>query len=193
MRKIALWLLLNLLAAIPLSAQNLNIAFRSKISFPNTSFANVWGYAADGREYALVAEPLKGVYIFEVTNPDSPVLIVQLPCPSSEIQTYSHYAYAISPTLGMYIIDLKKLPDTDLSWRQYTGDGEIEGKFQGAHTLHIDVTKGFLYPHGSALQMANIALDLNDDPFYPQYAGKIPFFQYTHDGYVDNDTLYGAH
>lgn len=193
MKKITLSLLMSVWAVLSLSAQNLNIAFRSKISFPNTSFANVWGYAAGGREYALVAEPSKGVYIFEVTNPDSPKLIVQLPCPSSEIQTYAHYAYAISPTLGLYIVDLKNLPDPDLLWRQYTGDGEIEGKFQGAHTLHIDLSKGFLYPHGNPLQMANIALDLNDDPFYPKYAGKIPFFQYTHDGYADNDTLYGAH
>jgi hypothetical protein len=61
-----------------------------------------------------------------------------------------------------------------------------------AHTLHIDTAKGFLYPHGRSIDLANIALDLNDDPFDPKSAGKIPFFQYTHDEYVNNDTLYGA-
>ena len=79
-------------------AQNINNVFRSKMTFPGQTLANVWGYAANGREYALLGAA-KGLIIVDITNPDLPVQIVQIPGPNNlwkEIKTYKHYAYVVS-------------------------------------------------------------------------------------------------
>ncbi|MBL7774769.1 MAG: hypothetical protein JNK89_02135, partial [Saprospiraceae bacterium] len=47
-------LLAAFLPVFLLGGQNLNVAFRSKMTFPGQSIANVWGYTAEGREYALL-------------------------------------------------------------------------------------------------------------------------------------------
>lgn len=179
MKNITLGLLIYLSAAASLYSQNLNITFRSKITFQNTSLAGVWGYAAGGREYALVGASSVGLFIVDVTNPDSPSLVRHVNCPTSEIQTYSHYAYST----GGCVIDLQNLPNTNLLWHKY----KINGQWMLSHTLHIDTTRGYLYPHFS-----DLVLDLNEDPYKPKYAGKVPPGSLIHDGYVDNDTFYAA-
>ena len=90
--------LLLLCLAVAGNAQNFNIELRSTLSFPGQKLANVCGYTQNGREYALVGGN-KGLIIVEVTNPDNPVTIVQIPGPTNdwkEIKTYSHYAYVTS-------------------------------------------------------------------------------------------------
>ena len=97
-----------------LSAQDQNITFRSKLSFPDQTVANMSGWAApSGAEYALVGAS-KGLIIVDVTNPDAPVEIVQIPGPNSlwkEIKTYGHYAYVVTEGgEGVQIVDLSALP-----------------------------------------------------------------------------------
>ncbi len=180
-----------------LSAQNLNIAFRSKLTIPNQTLANICGYAANGHEYALLGAS-KGLIIVEVTNPDAPQQIVQIPGPDNlwkEIKTYKHYAYVTSEGgQGVQIVDLNGLPGSTLNYHHYTGDGDIAGELNTIHALHIDTTKGFLYAYGSNLFNGGaVVLDLNADPYNPTYAGKFDAYGYIHDGWVDNDTLYGSH
>lgn len=186
-----------LVGAVALSAQNQNIAFRSKMTFPNQTIANICGYAANGHEYALLGGS-KATIIVEVTNPDAPQQIVQIPGPNNlwkEIKTYKHYAYVTSEGgQGVQIIDLSGLPGSTLNYHHYIGDGEIEGALNTIHALHIDTTKGFLYAYGSNLFNGGaVVLDLNTDPYNPTYAGKYDTYGYIHDGWVDNDTLYSSH
>jgi choice-of-anchor B domain-containing protein len=190
-------LLLLLVFAPNASAQNANLQFRSKLEYPGQTLANICGYAADGREYALLGGS-KGLIIVDVTNPDAPTTIVQIPGPDNlwkEIKTYGHYAYVTSEGGGgVQIVDMSTLPDPNVAYKSYMGDGAIAGQLNTIHALHIDVTKGFLYAYGSSLfQGGAVVLDLNTDPYNPKYVGKFNQLGYIHDGYVDNDTLYGSH
>lgn len=185
-----------LLFASHLYGQNLNLDFRAKMPLDSQSVANIGGYAAGGREYALVCAG-KGLAIVDVTDPDQPQLLVQVPGYSPrEVKTYQHYAYAVSYSNGgVQIIDLSGLPDTAaLNYRHYLGDGAIDSLLTSCHTLHIDTTKGYLYTYGCNLFSGGaVVFDLNPDPYHPVFVGKFDTYGYIHDGYVDNDTLYAAH
>ena len=187
-----------LLASFFARGQNdINNTFRSKMSFPGQTLANVWGYWSEGKEYALVGGS-QGMIVVDITNPDTPQQIVQIPGPNSlwkEIKTYGHYAYIVSEGgMGLQIVDLSPLPSPNLPYHSYYGDGLIEGQLNKAHALHVDVTTGFLYLYGSNLNSGTaIYVNLNPDPYNPTYAGKYPGIGYVHDGYVDNDTMYSCH
>lgn len=180
-----------------LLAQNYNLQLRSTLDFPGQTLANVYGYAQNGHEYALVGARA-GLAIVEVTNPEAPQLIVQLPGPVNlwkEIKTYSHYAYVTSEGgQGIHVVDLSELPDPNPNNYFYTGDGEIEEELDDIHSLHIDTTRGFLYAYGGELFGGGAKIfDLKPDPYHPVYVGKFDQLGYVHDGYVDNDTLYACH
>lgn len=190
-----------LCCALSPSAQNLNVAFRSKMTFPNQTIANVWGYTTDGREYALVGGS-KGLIVVDITQPDTPVQVVQVPGPQSlwkEIKTYSHYAYTVSEGGGgIQVVDLQNLPAPNLGYHSiyphFGADSLVK-----AHALHIDETKGFLYIYGANTNAGSlfgggaVVFDLKADPYNPVYVGKFSQLNYIHDGYVDNDTLYSSH
>jgi choice-of-anchor B domain-containing protein len=178
-------------------AQNINIAYRAKLTFPGETMANICGYAANGHEYALCGGS-KGMHIVEVTNPDAPVKLVKIPGPDNlwkEIKTYKNFAYITSEGGGgVQIVDLSGLPGTTLNYQNYKGDGAIANQLNTIHALHIDTTKGYLYAYGSNLFSGGaVVLDLNTDPYNPTYVGKYDLLGYIHDGWVDNDTLYACH
>lgn len=194
-----------LLAGATAFGQNLNTTFRSKITYPGQTLANVWGYVAGGKEYALLGGA-QGLIIVDVTNPDVPQQIVQIPGPNNlwkEIKTYGQYAYIVSEGgQGIQIVDLSALPSATLNYHYYNGLGQFPDpnlKLNRIHALHIDTTKGFLYAYGGDMYEGRARVfNLNPDPYNPTYAGT--FFSgfsgthnYIHDGYVDNDTLYGGH
>lgn len=175
-------------------AQNFNVTHRSTMTFPNQNLANIWGYTApDGSEYALVGGA-NGLIIVNVTNPDTPQFIRQIPGPSSawrEIKTYQHYAYVVTEhgAVGIQVVDLSNLPDTNLTYHNVNPGGITR-----AHALHVDETRGFLYVYGSNLNQGRAQVyNLNNDPYNPSYVGHVPFIGYVHDGYADNDTLFSAH
>lgn len=185
------------LFAACLSAQNLNNALRAKRTYPGQTLANVWGYVADGKEYALVGGS-KGLIILDITDPDNPQQIVQLPGPDNlwkEIKTYQDYAYVVSEGgNGIQIVKLNALPSPSLQWKYYRGNGVIQNQLTNLHALHIDETKGFLYAWGGPLFGGGAKIfDLKPDPYNPVYVGKFDQLGYIHDGYVDNDTMYSSH
>lgn len=188
---------LLLLTAAPLFSQNLNTTFRSKKTYPGQTLANVWGYVANGNEYALVGGA-QGLIILDITNPDVPQQIVQIPGPNNlwkEIKTYQHYAYVVSEGgQGIQIVNLATLPSPTLPSQFYKGDGAILNQLNTIHALHIDETKGFLYAWGGGLFGGGAKIfDLKPDPWNPVYVGKYDQLGYIHDGYVDNDTMYSGH
>ena len=176
-----------------LQAQNVNVTHRSTMTFSNQNLANIWGYSSGGNEYALVGAK-NGLIIVDVTDPDNPVEIVQIPGPTSdwhEIKTYQHYAYVVSEggTIGIQVVDLSNLPSPNLTYHNVT-----PGDIAKAHALHVDETKGYLYVYGSNLQGGKAAVfNLNNDPYNPSYVNFVNFIGYVHDGYVDNDLFYPAH
>lgn len=177
-------------ASVTLFSQDFNIQLRSTLDYPGQNLANICGYAQNGQEYALVAAS-KGLSIVNVTDPDNPVQVVQIPrlYGVREIKVYKHYAYATSDYGGgVLIVDLSNLPDTSLDYHQYMGTGDILDLLHSIHTLHIEVAKGYLYTYSGIVHVH----DLNTDPYNPTYAGLIDQLASTHDGYVDNDTLYAA-
>ncbi len=187
-----------LFAALTLAiqAQNFNIQMRSEMSFPGETVANVFGYTKDGREYALVGGSLK-THIVEVTNPDAPVLLKSFPFVNSlwkEIRVYQNVAYITTEGSGggLQIIDLSGLPGTDLPTYRYYGDGSIAGQLQTIHALQVDETKGYLYLYGANLANGGAIVCDISNPYTPVYAGQYNL-NYIHDGYADNDTLYGGH
>lgn len=181
----------------PLLAQDYNIALRSTLDIPGQTLANICGYAQNGREYALLGAS-KGLIIVDVTDPEHPVNLQQIPGPNNlwkEIKVFQHYAYVTSEGgQGVQIVDLSSLPTPTTVYHSYKGDGAISGTLNTIHALHIDVKKGFLYLYGSNLFGGGAVIcDLNQDPYNPVYAGKYDSNGYIHDGYVDNDTLFAAH
>lgn len=178
-------------------AQNVNCEFRAHIAYPGQTLANICGYVKDGREYALLGGA-QFTIIVDVTEPDAPVQIAQVPIINDlwkEIKTYQHYAYVTTEGGGgLQIIDLDGLPGSTLAYHNYVGDGAISGQLSSIHALHIDTTKGFCYLYGSNIgQGGAVILDLNADPYNPVYAGSYQNQGYIHDGYVDNDTLFAGH
>ena len=187
---------IGLTGNLSISDQTYNLQLRSKLAFPGQKLANICGYAQNGREYALVGAN-RGLIIVDVTDPDNPVQIVQIPGPVNdwkEIKTYGHYAYVTSEGgQGVQIVDMSALPSPDLPYKHYMGDGSILGQLTSIHALHIDTNAGFLYAWGSKLFSGGaVILDLAD-PYNPVYAGKYDALGYIHDGYVDNDTMYAGH
>lgn len=191
------------LAASPAFAQNFNLQFRSSLEYPGQTLANICGYAQGGREYALVGAS-NGMVIVDVTNPDNPVNIIQVPAPEGspnqsslwkEIKVYKHYAYVTTEAGGgLQIVDLSNLPNTNLAYHNYKGDGAISGQLSQIHALHIDTKKGFVYLYGGPLFSGGAkVLNLEPDPYNPTYAGKFDALGYVHDGYAENDTLYACH
>jgi len=199
MKKLAIifsWVVL-LLTASNIFSQNYNLELRSTLEFPNQTLANVCGYAQNGREYALLGAQF-GMVIVDVTNPDMPVQLLQIPGPDNlwkEIKVYGHYAYITSEGGGgVQIVDMSGLPGVNLPYHNYYGDGSINNNLNTIHALHIDQSRGFLYAYGSNLFGGGaVVLNLNADPYNPVFVGKFDGLGYIHDGYVDNDTLYAGH
>ena len=199
-----LWSMLAL-AASPAFAQDFNLQYRSSLEYPGQTLANICGYAQGGREYALLGAS-HGMVVVDVTNPDNPVNIVQIPGPEGtpnqsslwkEIKVYKHYAYLTTEAGGgIQIIDLGNLPNVNLAYHSYTAAGQMPNNMQlnAIHALHIDVKKGFLYAYGGPLFSGGAKVfDLNADPYNPVYVGKFDALGYVHDGYAENDTLYACH
>ena len=192
-----LFALLTVAYSTFLSAQNYNIQFQSEMNFPNETVANIYGYTKDAHEYALVGGS-QSTHIVDVTNPAAPVLVKSIPFVNSlwkEIRVYKNMAYVTSegPSAGLQIIDLSPLPaSTDLPTYRYYGDGAIAGQLQTIHALQIDTTKGFIYLYGSSIGNGGAIVCSLADPYNPVYAGRYDL-DYIHDGYADNDTLYGGH
>ena len=157
--------------------------------YPGAAYANIWGYAADGREYALMGVT-GGTTIIDVTNPSTPVEVAFIPGPLAppyewrEIKTHLNYAYVVSEGTGsgagMQIIDLSNLPDTAFLAATYTAT------FTRAHEIFI--ADGFAYVVGTSLGGMHI-LDLST-PTNPVQVGYYGTSGYVHDVHVWNDTAY---
>ena len=178
------FLLLPSLCAQNLSSQNLELLGRLTY---DVFLNDIWGYTADGREYALVGT-FEGISIVEVTNPRNPTELHFIPDTLSawrDLKTYGTFAYVSNETSGgVKIIDLSGLPD-----KVEEKDIIMEG-VTTAHNLYQD--EGYLYVVGiDRFQGGMLILDLTEDPWNPKTVG-VYNQRYVHDTYVRNGLAYNA-
>jgi choice-of-anchor B domain-containing protein len=198
--------LLMLTKSMAQLSPTVNIAFRSKLPF-GMAGANICGYAAGGKEYALVGN-YQGMAIVDVTNPTTPVLLQQVAGLASdwrEIKVYQNYAYVTSEAdnSALQIVNLSTLPAL-AAVKVYAGGDSILTSIQKIHALHIDEAKGYVYlfggnsvitPLGGTATNTGgraVVLDIKTDPWNPKFVGQSAG-TYIHDGYVRGDTLYSGH
>ena len=157
--------------------------------YPNTAYTDIWGYDADGREYALMGVT-GGTSIIDVTDPANPVEVDFIPGPTAppyewrDIKTHLNYAYVVTEGTGsgegLQIIDLSNLPtsaslvNTVATW------------FSRAHDIFID--NGYAYVIGTSGGGGMHILDLSD-PVNPIRTAYYTASNYIHDVYVWNDTV----
>lgn len=168
------------------------VVFHSQLD-TRTAYAGSWGYAAGGREYALVGEQ-SGTMFVDITSPASPVEVGFVPGPVSswrEIKTRGTHAYIVSEGTGagagLQIVDLSALPASVTLVRTYTTT------FVTAHTLWID-EEGYLYAcgartaggGGAGMRILSLA-----DPVNPVDVG-VYTLRYVHDIYVRDQIGYAA-
>lgn len=179
-----------------------NITFKSQYPFPGLQLSNIWGYAADSMEYALVGHSA-GMSVVDVTDPTNPDSLFTAPGPNSiwrEVRTKGTYAFVTTEGGGgLQIVNLAYLPDS-IQYKSWTGDSTIAGQINSIHALQVD--GNYLYLYGSNVtnpQYKGHPLIINvTDPWNPHYAGEFVFpgsgtVSYVHDGYVRNDTGYFGH
>lgn len=166
----------------------------SQWNLAGTDYSDVWGYAAGGREYAILGGATK-IFFFDVTNPSSPTLIKAFgPYTSTswrEFKTFSHYAYAVSEVdqSGLRIFDLQYLPDSVVLVNQ------TNQFFNNCHMPFIDEANARLYCAGTNSRSNGvIVLDLSQKPDSPTVVinQALPR-SYIHDIYVRNNIMYASH
>ncbi len=162
---------------------------------------DVYGYADQGREYAIVGR-VTGTSIVDLTDPYNPVELFDIPGPEStwrDMKTWDHYAYVVNEEAeGLLIIDLQNLPESIDTWIW-----DADGLFSTAHNIFID-EKGFAYLVGyndednsiSTDDRGALMINLVDEgqgfgPTNPRIVGRYSE-RYIHDAYVRGDTMWAA-
>lgn len=193
-------LMVALVSTFGLTAQtNNHLVELGHMSVTGTRTNDIWGYAdADGNEYALIGTE-SDFRVVDVTNPSTPVELFQIPGAIStwrDIKVWDHYAYIMhdghfGPSNYLLIVDLDSLPNAHYRFDTLTIPG-VSGTLYESHNLWID-DAGTLYTFGGpgSGRRGVVMVDLVSDPWDPTVVGYNDQF-YLHDGYVRNDTLYGA-
>ncbi|MBK8845730.1 MAG: choice-of-anchor B family protein [Bacteroidetes bacterium] len=186
------------------SFAQLNVTFRSQLTFPGKSLANIWGYTDNqNREYALVGTTA-GLSIVNITSPATPALLFDIPAANSqwrEVRTYGSYAYVgTEGGGGLTIVNLSYLPDS-APYKTWTGNGAITG-LSRIHTVHVD--GNFIYLNGCRnsgggylFNGSSLICSLTD-PWNPSFVGHTSTgasstVDYVHDGQALGNVYYGAH
>lgn len=176
----------------PLFAQ-LNIEHRSTVDY-SPRLNDIWGYAADGNEYALVGLRT-GVNILDITDPDNPINLGTATGPTStwrDLKTFGEYAYVTNENEdGLLVIDLSNLPDTltasDWSYWEPTIPGV--GTITDCHNIYIDES-GYGYLAGCNVNLGGpVYIDFFTTPGSPAYVDKGPAI-YAHDIYTRSNIMY---
>lgn len=166
-----------------------NLSFLSRKIYTE-DLSDVWGYAAGGKEYALVGAR-SGVSIVDITDPAIPAELFFVSTAVSDwhdIATWNGYAYVTNETGGgMTVINLNFLPDSIQSSTTNGGVG-----LTTAHTVFTD-ENGIAYVAGGNISAGRgvLMFDVDADPDNPPYLGRYDF-HYVHDLFVRGDTMWTA-
>ena len=161
-------------------------------------YSDVWGYAANGREYALLGSR-NFIHILDVTDPANITELHRLNVnPNSgsswrDIKVAGTFAYCVTEaTEGIQVIDLSGLPNS--AFVVY----DSRAAFTTCHNIWVDesVTPNKLYAFGTNAQSSGYIVMSLADPSRPTVLASKSLSTvgsgggYIHDGYAVNDTLY---
>jgi len=133
---------------------------------------DIWGYVSPaGREYALAGFDTVTAVV-DVTDPDLPVIAVELDHADShwsDHRTYAEHLYVSNQTAGgVQVFDLAQIDSGTITELAPITFGGLDNE----HTIALDETSGFLYTAGGNYGVGGtIAFDLTD-PANPVYAGE---------------------
>ena len=196
MHKLYTLLLLLFSLSINLNGQ-FNMSLLSQVSY-NANLSDIWGWADPdtGVEYAIVGVN-NGVSIVSLEDPTNATELFFIPGENStwrDIKTWGDYAYVTTDqggtTDGLLVIDMSDLPN-DIQYYNWNpvfpalGNDELNT----CHNIYIDEF-GYIYLSGCNLNSGGIIyLDVNNTPYYPEYAGAgLPI--YAHDVYTRDNKTY---
>ena len=200
-------LALLLLVSVPMSfaQQSWNVNLLStwrdtSISLTeNLAYNEVWGFAQDGKEYAVMGSYL-GTYFIDITDAKDPSLIQFVPgnfgfASHRDYHDYNGYLYMVADGFetGLQIVDLSYLPDSvSLVYNSPT-------LIQQCHNIFIDTATARMYACGinvfdtlGNLVTSSLGIYSLKDPELPELLLDYNFNNmYFHDIYVKNDTAFG--
>ncbi len=157
-------------------------------------YSDVWGYAADGREYGIIGSR-DSIHFIDVTEPYQLRRVNSFAGTGSttwrDFKTYDHYAFAGSERSGegLFVFDLQYLPDSVV---QVTRTTQF---WPRSHNIFVDTATARLYGIGSLGGTGTDLkiLDISDPTSITELASLNLPYDYIHDAYVRNDTVYASH
>lgn len=172
-----------------------NPALPASSTWSNT-YNEVWGYAANGREYGIIGST-NGTHIIDITDDANAYEAVFIEGAATGAQvihrhfdTYGHYLYMVcdeGPST-LQIADLSFLPDSaPLVY-------DSNALFTRAHNCFIDTATAHLYVVGNSSWCSVYSLADPENPsLLVDCRYDLPFWSsigYLHDIFVRNDTAY---
>lgn len=161
----------------------------------NNSFNEIWGYAADGREYAIIGTTL-GTHIWDITDPANSVQVDFVAGAQQGLQVvhrdyhdYAGYLYMVCQegASTVQIADLGYLPD---SVHVVYDSDEM---FRGAHNIFIDTATAKLYAMDAIIPgvgYVGIMIYSLENPEVPEFLAQHFVGTDVHDIFARNDTVY---
>jgi len=164
------------------------------------SYTEVYGYANDGKEYAIIGSTF-GTHIIDVTNPTNSIEVASIAGAYSasnvthrDYHTMGDYLYAVCDqgASTLQIIDLSKLPETvEVLY-------DSDELFSRSHNIFIDTlaqklyscsTKG--YDEADNYWTSSLCVYDLSNPLEPSFLHNMgEYIPGTHDIWVDNDTAF---
>jgi choice-of-anchor B domain-containing protein len=177
--------------AAALSAQGFNCRLLSNVNpltgatASRNNYAGMWGMVVNGRELAILPAR-SGTYVYDCTNPSSPVLLGSVPGTAPSTSTYwrestgfGNYAYSCSEHQNVQAIDVSVTPPV------------LAMTFGGrGHSIQVDASTRRLWVNGGAINGARIydlAASATNPPLLTSYTSA-----YVHDSYPYNGYCYLA-
>ncbi|MBK7407718.1 MAG: choice-of-anchor B family protein [Saprospirales bacterium] len=166
----------------------------------NGRYNDIWGYAQNGREYAIIGSTA-GVHFLDVTIPEAMEQIEAAFVPGvaqgaqlvhRDFKNFGKYLYVVADEgqSTLQIVDMSFLPDSTAIL--YSSNEFL----RRAHNIFIDTITAHLYTCGVTTATGGVSLQILslDDPEHPQLLGAYPNgtlnLPYVHDAYVRHDTAY---
>ena len=198
---------LILLSVLSISAHaQVSLNMDSLFNWQNTSLApssahfntynEIWGYAKDGSEYAIIGTTA-GTHIFDVTNPATSIEVEFLDAALTgpdvvhrDYHDYNDYLYIVCDEgqSTLQIADLSFLPDS----APIVYDSNA--LFPRSHNIYIDSVSARMYVCGGTVLFGVYSLaDPTNPTLILDCPNDVPFWSaigYVHDVFVRGDTAY---
>ena len=158
-------------------------------------YNDCWGYAAGGREYAIVGSAQR-IHFFDITDPADIVQVNSFAGGANSIwrdmKTYGHYAYSVADqgSEGLMIFNLSNLPTS------VSKSAQLTTWFTKSHNIFVDEANGRLYVVGINHPMGYdmIVLNIANNPANPSLIAYVNLpGGYIHDVYVRDNIAYCSH